>query len=184
MRERQLLLWKYSYRKLANHVVLKLSDLKHEFVLYMSNLYALKWFLKMQNIYICGIKALNKWWLVLTLSRYLSRISWPQLAHMFLPVEVEVAELAVEVGEHTEGVDGELGAERGSSRSMVDLWDSPSDWDCTQGRTHSGTSPPPYDSPCTLGPTSTGGPIHLHSSPHTRHLFILVLCTNPRICEN
>lgn len=25
---------------------------------------------------------------------------------------------------------------------------------------------------------------HLHSSPHTRHLFILVLCTNPRICEN
>lgn len=36
----------------------------------------------------------------------------------------------VEVGEHTEGVDGVLGDERVSSRSMLDRCDSPSDWDC------------------------------------------------------
>lgn len=62
----------------------------------------------------------------LTFSKYLSRISWPQLAHTFLPVDG--TELAVEVGEHTEGVDGLLGDV--SSRSMLDRCDSPSEWDC------------------------------------------------------
>lgn len=61
----------------------------------------------------------------LTFSRYLSRMSWPQLAHTFLPVDG--TELAVEVGEHTEGVDGLLGDERVSSRSMLDRCDSPSE---------------------------------------------------------
>lgn len=61
----------------------------------------------------------------LTLSRYLSRISRPQLAHTFFPVDG--TELVVEMGEHTEGVDGLLGDERVSSRSMLDRWDSPSE---------------------------------------------------------
>lgn len=61
----------------------------------------------------------------LTFSKYLSRISWPQLAHRFFPVDG--TELTVEVGEHTEGVDGVLGDERVSSRSMLDRWDSPSE---------------------------------------------------------
>lgn len=52
-------------------------------------------------------------------------MSWPQLAHTFLPVDG--TELAVEVGEHTEGVDGLLGDERVSSRSMLDRCDSPSE---------------------------------------------------------
>lgn len=60
-----------------------------------------------------------------TFSKYLSRISRPQLAHTFLPVDG--TELMVEVGEHTEGVDGVLGDERVSSRSMLDLWDSASE---------------------------------------------------------
>lgn len=64
----------------------------------------------------------------LTFSKYLSRISRPQLAHTFFPVDG--TELVVEVGEHTEGVDGVLGDERVSSRSMLDRWDSPSEWDC------------------------------------------------------
>lgn len=66
----------------------------------------------------CGVRPL-------TFSRYLSRISCPQLAHVFFPVDG--AELVVEVGEHTDGVDGVLGAERVSSRSMLDRWDSPSE---------------------------------------------------------
>lgn len=61
----------------------------------------------------------------LTFSKYLSRISRPQLAHRFFPVDG--TELVVEVGEHTEGVDGVLGEERVSSRSMLDRWDSPSE---------------------------------------------------------
>lgn len=61
----------------------------------------------------------------LTFSRYLSRISWPQLAHTFFPVDG--TELVVEVGEQTEGVDGVLGDERVSSRSMLDRCDSPSE---------------------------------------------------------
>lgn len=61
----------------------------------------------------------------LTFSKYLSRISRPQLAHTFFPVDG--TELLVEVGEHTEGVDGVLGDERVSSRSMLDRWDSPSE---------------------------------------------------------
>lgn len=44
---------------------------------------------------------------------------------MFFPVDG--TELAVEVGEHTDGVDGVLGDERVSSRSMLDRWDSPSE---------------------------------------------------------
>lgn len=59
----------------------------------------------------------------LTFSRYRSRISWPQLAHTFFPVDG--TELVLEVGEHTEGVDGLLGDV--SSRSMVDRCDSPSE---------------------------------------------------------
>lgn len=67
----------------------------------------------------------------LTFSRYLSKMSWPQLAHTFLPADG--TELAVEVGEHTDGVDGLLllllvvGDERVSSRSMLDRCDSPSE---------------------------------------------------------
>lgn len=60
---------------------------------------------------------------LLTFSKYLSRISWPQLAHTFFPVDG--TELVVEVGEHTEGVDGLLGDV--SSRSMLDRCDSPSE---------------------------------------------------------
>lgn len=58
-------------------------------------------------------------------------MSWPQLAHTFLPADG--TELAVEVGEHTDGVDGLLllllvvGDERVSSRSMLDRCDSPSE---------------------------------------------------------
>lgn len=59
-------------------------------------------------------------------------MSWPQLAHTFLPVDG--TELAVEVGEHTDGVDGLLlplvGDERVSSRSMLDRCDSPSECGC------------------------------------------------------
>lgn len=66
--------------------------------------------------------------LALTLSRYLSRISSPQLAHTFFPVDGTEEE--EDVGEHTDGVDGGLGDERGSSFSMFDLCDSPSECDC------------------------------------------------------
>lgn len=59
----------------------------------------------------------------LTFSKYRSRISWPQLAHTFFPVDG--TELVLEVGEHTEGVDGLLGDV--SSRSMLDRCDSPSE---------------------------------------------------------
>lgn len=59
---------------------------------------------------------------------YLSRISWPQLAQTFFPSDG--TELAVEIGEHTEGLEGLLGGEWVSSGSMLDRWDSPSEWDC------------------------------------------------------
>lgn len=36
------------------------------------------------------------------------------------------------MGEHTDGVDGGLGDERGSSFSMFDLCDSPSECDCNE----------------------------------------------------
>lgn len=62
-------------------------------------------------------------------------MSWPQLAHTFLPADG--TELAVEVGEHTDGVDGLLlllaGDERVSSRSMLDRCDSPSECGCKEG---------------------------------------------------
>lgn len=58
------------------------------------------------------------------MSKYLSRISSPQLAHRFFPSD---ATELLEVGEHTEGVEGLLGDERVSSRSMLDRWDSPSE---------------------------------------------------------
>lgn len=61
-------------------------------------------------------------------------MSWPQLAHTFLPADG--TELAVEVGEHTDGVEGLLlllvGEERVSSRSMLDRCDSPSECGCSK----------------------------------------------------
>lgn len=63
-----------------------------------------------------------------TLSRYRSRISSPQLAHTFFPVDG--TDEALDGGEQMDGVDGGLGEERGSSFSILDLWDSPSDCDC------------------------------------------------------
>lgn len=66
-----------------------------------------------------------------TLSRYRSRISRPQLAHTFLPVDGTDEAEALDVGEQMDGVDGGLGEQRGSSFSITDLWDSPSEWDCT-----------------------------------------------------
>ena len=62
---------------------------------------------------------------VRTLSKYLSTISRPQLAHvLFFPADC--SEPAVEVGEQPDGVDAGLG-EDPSSRSMADRWDSPSE---------------------------------------------------------
>lgn len=61
------------------------------------------------------------------MSRYLSRISRPQLAHTFFPVDG--TELAVDVGEHTDGVEGVLGDERVSSCSILDCCDSASECD-------------------------------------------------------
>lgn len=54
-----------------------------------------------------------------TLSRYLSRISSPQLAHTFFPVDG--TEEAVDVGEQMDGVEDGLGEERVSSFSIFDL---------------------------------------------------------------
>lgn len=71
-----------------------------------------------------------------TLSRYRSRISSPQLAHTFFPVDG--TDEALDGGEQMDGVDGGLGEERGSSFSILDLWDSPSDcqWKLEQCISH------------------------------------------------
>lgn len=69
-------------------------------------------------------------------------MSCPQLAHTFLPADG--TELAVEVGEHTDGVDGLLlllvGDERVSSLSILDRCNSPSECGCRRearlGQTH------------------------------------------------
>lgn len=73
--------------------------------------------------------------LSLTFSRYLSTMSWPQLAHTFLPADG--TELPVEAGEHADGVHGLLvllvlvGDKRVSSRSMLVRCDSPSECGCS-----------------------------------------------------
>lgn len=68
----------------------------------------------------------------LTLSRYLSRISSPQLEQTFFPADgVEEEE---DGGEQTDGVEGVLGAERASSFSRAPGSGSPSGCDCGQSR--------------------------------------------------
>lgn len=72
-------------------------------------------------------------------------MSWPQLAHTFLPADG--TELAVEMGEHADGVEGLLllpvvlvGDERVSSRSMLVRCDSPSECGCSgKGKARSDT---------------------------------------------
>lgn len=112
----------------------------------------------------------------LTLSRYRSRISSPQLEQTFLPADgVEEEE---DGGEQTDGVEGVLGAERASSFSRAPGSGSPSGCDCGQSRRGAVSrgpavprSPRPGASrwvPAAPGPERPGGSPQPPASPARR----------------